>query len=183
MSQAPLRTGEFRVADLPTSRPFTFELHPSAEERAKIAESLDVLAIRKLTFDAELQARGKRGWVLTGKLGATVSQACVVTLDPVTTRIDETIQRRYLPQLDLPEAGSETEMPEDDTTELLGDVISVHDVMIEALSLALPAYPRAAGSALGDAVFTEPGSKPMTDADARPFAGLQALRDKLDKDS
>ncbi len=183
MSQAPLRKGEFRVADLPVSRPFTIELRPDAAERAEIAEALNLPSVRKLTFDAELQARGKRGWHLSGKLGATVVQSCVVTLDPVTTRIDETVERRFVPEMDLPEAGSETEMPEDDSTDLLGEVISVRDVMIEALSLALPAYPRADGSALGEAVFTEPGLAPMTDEDARPFAGLQALRDKMDKES
>jgi hypothetical protein len=31
-------------------------------------------------------------------------------------------------------------------------------------------------------VHAEPGQKPMTDEDARPFAGLGALRDALKKD-
>ncbi len=54
--------------------------------------------------------------------------------------------------------------------------------MFEALTLALPLYPRADGADLGEPVFTEPGKRPLTDEDARPFAGLKDLRDRLKKD-
>ena len=36
------------------------------------------------------------------------------------------------------------------------------------------------GAELGEAVYTAPGQIPMSDEDARPFAGLAALRDKLE---
>jgi len=49
------------------------------------------------------------------------------------------------------------------------------------LSLALPAFPRSADASLGDAQFTAPGQEPMTNEDAKPFAGLGALRDALEK--
>ena len=51
--------------------------------------------------------------------------------------------------------------------------------LTEALALALPLYPRAAGAALGQTVYTEKGVTPLTDEAARPFAGLGALRDSL----
>jgi len=58
-------------------------------------------------------------------------------------------------------------------------VIDPAAVMIEALALAMPLYPRAEGADLGEAVHAEPGVTPMRDADARPFAGL---RDRLARD-
>ena len=116
---------------------------------------------------------------MSADLGATVVQDCVVTLDPVTTRIDEPISRSYV--ADIPEIeASEVEMPEDDTVEALPETLDLAQVMIEALSLALPPYPRIEGADLSVAVFSEPGVTPMSDDDAKPFAGLGALRESLE---
>lgn len=185
MEQPDPRTGNLRVADLSAHQPTTFSLRPDAGERKAIADEIGISAVRKLSFEGEIAPMGKRGWRLTAKLGATVVQPCVVTLDPVTTRIDEVVERQYVParNLEHPEPGSEIEMPEDDTIEPLGDVISLTSAMIEALALALPLYPRADGAQLGEAVYTEDGAEPLRDDDLKPFAGLEGLRKRLeDKD-
>jgi uncharacterized metal-binding protein YceD (DUF177 family) len=110
-----------------------------------------------------------------------------VTLDPVTTRIEETVERVYVPEEayfeEEDDIGGESEMPEDTSTEPLGMVISARDAMIESLLLALPQYPRATDADLGEAVFAEDGVTPLKDEDTKPFAGLAALRDQLDKKS
>ena len=66
-------------------------------------------------------------------------------------------------------------------TELFGPVLAVQRFRTEeeALSLAIPLYPRAEDATLGEAVFTEPGKQAMTDEDAKPFAGLASLRESL----
>ena len=51
--------------------------------------------------------------------------------------------------------------------------------MEEALVLALPDWPRAEGVEPVDLTVTEPGVTPMTDDDAKPFAGLKSLRDRM----
>ena len=183
MPQSVLKPGEFRVSDLSTRRPTAFELVPDSPAREAIAKSLDLSALKKLRFVGEITPAGARGWTLSGTLGATVVQPCVVTLEPVTTRIDETIERVFMPAeyFEQAEAGSETEMPEDTRTEPLGNVISAYDTMVESLSLSLPQYPRADQADLGEAVFAEDGVTPMRDEDTKPFAGLAGLRDKLDK--
>lgn len=171
-----------RVADLPTTRPTRFELVPDEAALSAIAQELGLVELRKLRFKGEIRAEGREDWLLTADLGATVVQSCVVTLEPVTTRIDEKITRRFVAQ--LPEDASdedEVEMPEDDTLEPLGNVIDPAAMMIESLSLSLPLYPRAEGAELSEAQFTEPGKKAMTDEETKPFAGLAALRDKLEK--
>ncbi|MEL7100524.1 MAG: DUF177 domain-containing protein [Pseudomonadota bacterium] len=167
-----------RVADLPQNRPAAFDITPDADAATEIAETLGLADLRKLRLTGEVTAQGRRDFALNGTLGATVVQPCVVTLEPVTTRIDVPVQRLYLADYTIPE-GDEVEMPEDDTTEALGAWIDPAAVMIEALSLALPLYPRTDGAALEDAQFAAPGVTPMTDEAARPFAGLAALKDKL----
>ena len=174
-------TRPFRVAELDQNRPNPFELRPEAGERQALAGELDLLDLRKLSFTGEIAGQGSRDWVLTGRLGATVVQPCVVTLEPVTTRIDTDVRRTYLAEMPEPE-GDEVEMPEDETLEPLGQVIDPGAVMAEALALALPLYPRKDGAEGGDAQFAAPGVAPMTDEDTKPFAGLAALRDKLGKD-
>lgn len=185
MPQQVLKPGEYRVSDLPGRRETPFDLQPDAETRAAIATQLGLSGLKKVRFAGRIAPLGARGWTLTGTLGATVVQPCVVTLDPVTTRIDEPVERRYLPAEHLEDAdpGSEAEMPEDTSTEPLGAVISAHEVMIESLLLALPLYPRSENAQLGEAVFAADGVAPLKDEDTKPFAGLAGLRDKLDDGS
>ena len=170
-----------RVADLPQNAPTPFDLRPDTAELKKLAQELDLSGLRKLSFVGDIRAQGKRDWALTGKLGATVIQPCVVTLEPVTTRIDVPVNRVFLADWSDPDE-EEFEIPEDDETEPLGAEIDPARVMVEALSLALPQYPRKDGAELGQSGFTEPGKQAMTDEEVKPFAGLAQLRDTLKKD-
>ncbi|WP_133486354.1 YceD family protein [Aliiroseovarius marinus] len=176
---APVYQHVLRVADLSTSAETSFELIPTAAECKAIADDLGLPALRKVRFKGTLVARGKRDWQLKAQLGATVVQDCVVTLDPVTTRIEEPVSRRWVRDLPELEAGDEIEMPDDETLEQLGPEIDLGEVLTESLALALPLFPRADGAELDQSNFAAPGVAPMSDEDARPFAGLSALRDQL----
>lgn len=167
-----------RIADLSTRGPTTFDLAPDAAARAALAAELGIPEIRKLRFAGTVRPQGGRDWRLEATLGATVVQPCVVTLAPVTTRIDEDVARTYIAGFDMPDGG-EAEMPEDDSLEPLPAVLDLSAVLAEALALALPAFPRAEGAALGEAVYAADGVDPMTDDDAKPLAGLKALKDRL----
>lgn len=165
-----------RVADLAARRATPFCHEPDAVARAAIAKAIGADRVRKLRFNGALHPEGKRGWRLEADLGATVVQPCVVTLAPVTTRIDQPVVRRYTDD-DTPPEG-ETEIPDDDTIEPLGAVIDPGAVMIEALLLALPLYPRAEGVAPGDVIATPPGAAPIEDV-VKPFSSLVDLREIL----
>lgn len=168
----------YRIADLSQSRPTAFSLVPDSADMKTISDMLGLSGLRKLRFVGEINAQGKSDWRIDAQLGATVVQPCVVTLEPVSTRIDQPVTRLYLAAYEEPE-GSEVEMLEDDTVEPLPREIDLSAVMIEALALHIPTYPRASDAGLDQTVFTEPGKSPLTDDDVRPFAGLAALRGKL----
>lgn len=169
-----------RVSDLQQNTPTPFDLRPDPKALQALAQELGLSGLRKLRFSGQIVAQGRKDWRLVGQLGATVVQPCVVTLDPVTTRIDVPVERLYIAGLGTPDE-TEVEMPEDDSVEPLGPVIDPAVVMAEALALALPLYPRKDEAGLDEAVFTEPGKPAMRDEDARPFAGLADLRDQLSK--
>lgn len=170
---------QFRMADLATRKDTTFTLSPDAEARKAMAAALGIRDIRKLRFDGTIAPQGGRDWHLTATLGATVVQDCVVTLEPVVTRIDEPLTRTYLSNFEYP-GGAEAQMPEDDTVESIPAVLDLDVLLSEALSLALPAFPRAADAELGEAIYAQDGATPMSDEDAKPFAGLGDLKAALE---
>ena len=171
-----------RVADLSQRRAVPLDLVAGAQLRAQMAEQLGLRGLRKLSFRGQLRGIGKRDWELTGELGATAEQSCVITLEPVTTRVDVPLRRQFLEHMPEPSTDEEMEMPEDDTSEPLAEYIDLPRVLSEALALALPDYPRKDGAALTQTTFAAPGTVPMSDEQAKPFAGLAALKQKLEKD-
>ncbi|MBU2865448.1 YceD family protein [Pacificibacter marinus] len=175
-----------RLSDLSNTREHSFTLVPDAAQLKALREDLGLLGLKKLRFEGSFIPASKRDWHLKAKLGATASQACVATLEPVTTRIDVFVERLYTadfndPALATAENESEIEVPEDDTVEPIPASLTLRDVASEALALALPDYPRAPDAELSETQFTQEGSDAMTDEDTKPFASLKSLRDKLEK--
>ena len=174
----PLHTApRLPVAALSHRRPTSFELVPDTAMETRIAAALDLLKLRKARFRGVVKGEGTRDWRLEGRLEATVTQPCVATLAPVVTRIETDVVRRYLADYADP-TETEAEMPEDDTAEPIPTEIALETVLTEALSLALPIYPRAGDAEPVELRVTEPGQTAMTDAEAHPFAALAALKGK-----
>ncbi len=165
-----------RLRDQPS---FAFDISPNPEEMDRIARLMGAQALRKLRLRGKLTALAKGSWQLDADLGATVIQTCVVTLDPVTTRIDQPVRRLLVPAQPVPR-GVEivVSAEEDEEIEPLTDRLDLGLVAIESLALALPPYPRKPGAELPDALFS-PGDGPE-EPSVKPFAALAALRDKLD---
>ena len=163
-----------RVSELAGRKPTRFKLEPVAAERDRIAKDLAIDGVSALTFVGDLRPLGRRDWQLSAELVARVVQPCVATLAPVTTDIHEAVARRYLAEMPEPEA-EETEMPEDDTVEQLPELRDVAEVMLEALALALPTYPRADGAAVAEFEARPDGAAPLSDTDQKPFSGLADL--------
>ena len=168
-----------RLGDL-GGRPRAVAFEADEAARARMAEALGLDALPSLRLSGRLEPEGRRDWRLDARLEAVAVQSCVVTLEPVETVVDEAVERLYVAGLEEPEA-AEVEMP-DETREPLPAALDLAAVAREALALALPPFPRAPGAELGEAVFAEPGVEPLTREAARPFAGLAALRDRMDGD-
>ncbi|MGI9393276.1 MAG: YceD family protein [Boseongicola sp.] len=156
-----------------------FELVPDVRARKSLSDQFGISEIKKLRFTGSLSPDGKKDWRLDGMLGATVVQQCVVTLAPVTTRIDEAVVRNYVAEEPAKSDTDEVEMPEDDTIEPIPETIDLTRVMEEALALAIPAWPRAEGVDPVDMNVAAPGVEPLSNETSKPFSSLKSFRDRL----
>lgn len=168
-----------RVATLATRKPTRFKLDPNASTRKEIAGVLGLIDLPRLRVKGELVPSGSRDFTLSAVLEASIIQPCSVTLAPVPADLKEEVLRRFVADWHEPE-GDDVEMPEDDSAEPLPETIDLGHIAIEALALALPLYPRAPGAQLGEVNAAPPGAEPIRESDLKPFAGLAALKSKLE---
>ena len=103
--------------------------------------SLIYFQLKKLTLRKNKRSRQKK-WLLSGKLGATALQQCVVTLEAVKCRVDEKIKRIYIPVEEIPslekDDGRDVELELDENLEPLTNSLDLSTIALEALALALP---------------------------------------------
>lgn len=172
------RPTRLRTGGLSPRKPTRFSFVPDADERAALAKDLGLIALYRLELTGEIRPAGRDALELEATLTAAADQACSITLAPVPAKLAETVRRRYVAGLESP-TGEEVEIPEDDSVEPMPEVIDLSEVAAEALALALPLYPRAPGAEFGQELHAGDGVTPLSDADLKPFAGLQDLAAKL----
>ncbi|MFV0408884.1 MAG: YceD family protein [Paracoccus sp. (in: a-proteobacteria)] len=164
-----------RVAHLSPAQPNEFDLTPDEASRAQIARDLDLIALPMLRFSGDIRASGGDDWALNGRLVAQLVQPCAITLDPVTTDIDEEVALIFSPHVSTPDE-EEVEMG-DDSVEPLGQWINIGEIGLEALSLALPTHPLAPGAEMPETAI-DPDDEGDSGETRKPFAGLADLMKK-----
>ena len=153
-------------------------IEANAAERAKLAQRFSLLALDGLS--AELTLRPLEGGAVrvSGRLEADVTQACVISLEPVPARIVETFSAVFgAPEASLREVT--LEMAEDDPPEPIeGGRIDLGELVAQHLALAIDPYPRAFGASLDEGPARE-GEETLAnraeEAANRPFAALAKL--------
>lgn len=171
------------VGDLPKNRARKFRLEPSNAQLKKLAEDLQILGLKKLLFEGQVQFNDQGDLILDAELGVSATQECVVTLEPVKTRIDTTVVRRFCPDHGAVEDDRQMLEDEDENIDPLGETVDLGEILLESIALNLPDFPRVEGAALEQSTFAEDGVTPLKDEDTKPFAGLAALKDKLESDN
>ena len=147
------------------------------EEKSAIADRLGLLSLDRLEAHCILSREGQKVRA-TGRLKASLEQACVATGEAVPTHVDEPFDLRFAPEPKVGGADEEIELGEADLDTVFhdGSAIDLGGAVIDTLALALDPYPRSAGA---DAALKEAGV--MTEEEASPFAALAALKEKLGK--
>jgi uncharacterized metal-binding protein YceD (DUF177 family) len=156
--------------------PRRIAIEADAAERAALAVRFGLVAIGWLAAEAELVRNGA-DVTATGRIEASVTQACVVTGAPVDARLDEAFSILFQP---LPASGPDEEIElgesELDVTFYEGGAIDLGEAAAETVALALDPYPRSP-----DAETALKVAGVQSEEEAGPFGALAALRDKLKK--
>ena len=172
-----------RFSEINQSKPFDFHLILSNQKGSELIKRLDLLSIKKVSLVGKLSPLSINEWSLKAKLRATVKQKCVISFKPVQTIVCEPINRTFSSSAlqNTFEADDDGVSPVifDDTLQELNDHIDLAEIIFEELTLILPHYPKIEGAELGYYSVTEPGAKPLTDENIKPFAQLSKLKDKL----
>ena len=161
---------------LPRAQSHSFEHVASDVEQTALARVFDAREVPRMRMEGTIAPLGEDGWTLQARLRATVIQTCVVTLEPVTSRVDAVVKREFVP-------GREDRIDEldpDEIAEPLRDEIDLGLIAMEELALALPPYPR---NPTADISRYAPDDAELDDERPNPFAALVGLRDKMDKDA
>lgn len=147
-----------------------FELAADADVRAAIARVAGLRDLPRLQANFEVRRHGAGGLQVTGHVSATVGQACVVTLEPLTNEVAEDVDLLFVPQaaLDLDGKADAPDASFDEAEPLIGGTVDLGALATEFLILGLDPYPRKPG-----AVFEPP---PDLTAEEGPFAALGALK-------
>ncbi|MSU89797.1 DUF177 domain-containing protein [Rhodobacteraceae bacterium 2CG4] len=168
-----------RLARLSRARPHQIDEAATAGECARVARLLDLQAVSKLRLTGRLEAAAGGGWTFRGTVGASLTQTCVATLQPVPARIDAPVRRDYVAGLDADARDIALDPDAPDELEPLPETLDLGALAVEELALALPPYPRARGAGPAAVEARPPGAAPL-EPDPKPFAALQALKRKLD---
>ncbi len=160
-----------------SANPVRIGLEASPEELAALAKFWDVLSVDYLRSELQVTRWKRDGIRIKGQVQAGVTQACVVTLEPVSSVIDEKVEQIFVPEgsklarLTTNEDGEIVLDPDgpDIPDQFVGDTIDIGVVVAEFAALAIDPYPRKAG-----VDFDGFGDKtPMDDKKPSPFAVLK----------
>jgi uncharacterized metal-binding protein YceD (DUF177 family) len=148
------------------------------EECSALAKALGILECTALDCDIRIRALRQGRYQVAGRITAQVIQACVVSLEPVASRVEESLDVEFWPrdQITPPvsTAGEEWFDPQSpDGAEAIEDgQIALGRLIYECIAAGLDPYPRKPGATLA---WTE---KPELAAEIHPFAALAKLKKK-----
>ena len=173
-------------------KPEKVTLSAEKEERGSLAKRFGLQELDHLLADVSIRRRSDTGWiVVSGSLEASVVQTCVVTLEPVLNEVRAEIEESF----DDNDRETGIEIDLDPTAELPepidSDEIDLGEIVAQTLALALDPYPRSPSASDADTLefdgtpagttsdVDRPAESQPSDGMVRPFAGLEALRNKL----
>ncbi|MFN3868597.1 MAG: YceD family protein [Hyphomicrobiaceae bacterium] len=171
----PLSAWTHRVADV-GERGVEAQRTATAAERGEIAAALDIPACDSLEVTYQIRPISGARFRMIGRLTADVLQSCVVTLEPVRSRIEEPLEEEFWPPDQISEAESGLDAEQEALAVTIAEPIEngrleVGRVVYQRLGTALEPFPRAPGAELDESVAATP-QEPLSG----PFAVLARLK-------
>ena len=166
MTEASEFSRPVEISRLPAA-PTTMTIEATQAERIALARRFSLVALERLVADLKLEWIDRHLLRLEAVLSADLIQECVVTLEPVRSRVKDGFVLLYGAAAEANEVMLNQE--EEVLEPIVDGRIDLGEAVAQQLSLAIDPFPRAPGAippaAPGEAV-------------ASPFAALAKLRKK-----
>jgi uncharacterized metal-binding protein YceD (DUF177 family) len=145
----------------------------SNEERLALTKALDVLSVDRFETAYRVTAQSGHRYRIVGTFEADLSQACVVTLDPVRGTIKEEFAVGFCPEEknDTATDAERSVLDEPDVEILTSDNLEIGRILYELLAAAVDPFPRKDG-----AEFSFEDRLGGADKPGNPFAVLATLK-------
>ena len=164
----PLWSLPVRLDEVPaTGR--RFDLRAEEATRAAIARAAGIPEVVDLQAVFDVTRHGPDGLHVVGQVSAAVWQTCVVTLEPVANKVEESIDLLFEPGMARTDSDPDgvEDMPLERPEPLVDGTVDLGAIAVEFLILGIDPYPRQPG-----AIFRGPTGE---EGGAGPFAKLAAL--------
>jgi len=156
--------------------PVAKQITANEAERAALARRFGLLSLDRLSADLSVQRLPGKGIVrVAGRIEAEATQACVVSLEPVSAHLNESFEQLYALAPAAPPARELViDAEAEDPPEVLGPAgLDLGETVVQHFALALDPYPRAPDA--------QPPAAAEQDLEAaenldNPFAALKDLK-------
>jgi hypothetical protein len=169
-------------------------IEATPNECAHIATACKIEHLSDFSFTYRLQPLSQGRFLLIGNLCANVTQACVITLEPVEERVEETVSVELWPEDQIAAKENAETVVDNRNTEGHGSDVFLTDLpdppesivngrfdlgafAVELLATTIDPYPRKEGAVFS---WTDPNDAPEKSG---PFAALTKLRDNSGDDN
>ena len=150
-------------------------IEADAKERSALAKRFGIPGIDTLTARFVVKPWRRGGVELRGDIAAVVEQVSVVSLEPFTSEVAESVVRYFQAETGpghQPAVLSVQSLEEDEPDVIEGGSIDLGEIAAESLALALDPYPRMPGEEFEGA----PGQPDVEQQRESPFAVLSRLK-------
>lgn len=154
----------------------TLELAANARECAAIARALELLECKALRVSCKIMPKPDDRYRVTGTFTAETTQSCVVTLEPVAGRVEETFDVEFRPPDRIPAPrGGELDIDDGpDIEPLEASSIPLGAIVFEYLASAVDPFPRKPDAVFEHDAMTD--AKGATAGEDNPFSVLAQLK-------
>jgi len=161
-----------------SANPVTVKVSADERECKELAQVWQVVEVKSVKAEVYLSRWKKDGVRVKGRVEAEIVQACVVTLEPVGSKIDEEFEQIFVPEgsklarvvaKDAAEMVLDPDGP-DLPEEFAGDSIDIGEAITEFAALAIDPYPRKQGVEFADHIESTADAK---NDRPNPFAALK----------
>ena len=182
------------VDDVPEGGALSQTLTAPEEVYDDLVRRLDIVRLRRLSADLKIVRQAGGRYHVSGRFSADIIQNCVVTAEPIASKITEPVEGWFLERdeglasfakarkdRDVSKSKSHAEVEildeSDDPEPVIGGQIDLGELVVQHLSLAINPYPHKPGARHE---FTDDTTKPGQAAPTRksPFEALKDWKEK-----